>query len=487
MKNLIYFILFLFILTSCNEWLDVQPEASVSDDDLFNTEEGFYEAVNGVYTRCAQSDLYGGEFTVGLPEVMAQNYTNSVYDYTGYMKTSIFDYTDPTFKSKRDGIWKAAYHAITNCNLILENADVKKDVLSDDIYRLIKGEALALRAYLHFDLLRFFAWSYREGASQEAIPYVDSYSNRVTALSTVDEVIARVLADLNEAKTLMADTDPILETTYVVGYTDSDEATEEDNANLFLQNRRHRMNYYAVCGELARVNLYKGDHTQALANALEVINSEKFPWTVPADFLESDVTLKDRIMYNEVIFGWYAEAQTTALYNRFSSAVTGLYISYDAGRSLYEVGGVGAEDYRFKGWFTQVAGSDGASFQIQKYMRDDDANRHDLMAPALRLSEMYYIAAESVYASDPSKAWEYFNTVRFNRGIGTSLDESSGATFITEILKEYRKEMYAEGQMFYAYKRLNQNITGQSNVIYPAGAAIYVIPFPDDEIEFGNR
>jgi hypothetical protein len=480
-------ILFLFSFSSCNEWLDVQPEASVSDDDLFNTEEGFYEALNGVYTRCAQADLYGGEFLVGLPEVMAQNYTNSVYDYTDYMKTSIFDYTDPTFKSKRDGIWKAAYHAIVNCNLILENVDDKKDMLDDGMYELIRGEALALRAYLHFDLLRFFAWSYQEGASRDAIPYVDSYSNKVTPISTVEEVINRVLTDLNEAKTLMAETDPILNAGYVVGYTSSEDATEEDNANLFLQNRRHRMNYYAVCGELARVYLYKGDHSQALANALEVIGSEKFPWTVPSDFLESDVTLKDRIMYNELVFGWYAEAQTTALYNRFSSAVTGLYISYDAGRSLYEVGGVGAEDYRFKAWFTQVSGSDGTSFQIQKYMRDEDENRHDLMAPGIRLSEMYYIAAESIYGTNPSKAWEYFNTVRFNRGIGTSLDESSGATFITEILKEYRKEMYAEGQMFFAYKRLNRNIISQSNVVYPAGPAIYVIPLPEDEIEFGNR
>jgi hypothetical protein len=360
-------------------------------------------------------------------------------------------------------------------------------MLDDGMYELIRGEALALRAYLHFDLLRFFAWSYQEGASQEAIPYVDSYSNKVTMLSTVEEVITRALADLNEAKTLMAGTDPILDAGYVVGYTSSEDATEEDNANLFLQNRRHRMNYYAVCGELARVYLYKGDHTNALSNALEVIDSKKFSWTVPSDFLESDVTLKDRIMYNELVFGWYAEARTTDLYNRFSSVVTGLYISYDAGRSLYEVGGVGAEDYRFKGWFTQVSGSDGASYQIMKYMRDEDENLHDLMAPAIRLSEMYYIAAESIYGTNPAKAWEYFNTVRFNRGIGTTLDESSGVTFITEILKEYRKEMYAEGQMFFAYKRLNRNITSQSNVICPAGAAIYVIPLPEDEIEFGNR
>ena len=248
------------------------------------------------------------------------------------------------------------------------------------------------------------------------------------------------------------------------------------------------MNYYAVCGALARVYLYQKDYTHALNNALTVIDAHKFSWVDPEIFLESDPAKKDRIMYKELVFGWYADKQVTAFRDEFNAVTTGFYLNYNYARSIYEVAGVGAEDYRFKAWFTQqtLVGND-PCYQVQKYLQDEKQNLHYLMIPGIRLSEMYYIAAESVYATDPGQAWEYFNTVRFHRGIGVVLNENSGADFITELLKEYRKETYAEGQLYFNYKRLNQSIVNESNLVYPAGPSIYRIPLPEDELEFANR
>ena len=212
----------------------------------------------------------------------------------------MFDFTDLTFRNRRDGIWRAGYNAITNCNLILENIDRKKEVFSTDLYELIKGEALALRGYIHFDLLRLFADPYLTGASEEAIPYVDTYSNRVTPLSTVEAVIGKVLADLNQAKSLLEKHDPIVIGEYVVGFPGENGSTEEASHELFLQNRRHRLNYYAVCGALARVYLYQKDYTHALNNALTVIDANKFSWVDHEIFLESDPAKKDRIKYKEL-------------------------------------------------------------------------------------------------------------------------------------------------------------------------------------------
>lgn len=484
MRKIIYSILIAFTAVSCNDWLDVQPDATASEKELFKTQDGFFEAINGIYTRCTQSDLYGGEFTVGFPDVMAQSYSNSVADYTRYTKTSIFDFTDPDFRNRKDAAWKAAYAAIANCNLVLRNVDDKKSVFEKGNYEIVKGEALALRAYIHFDMLRLFANSYLVGKNQPAIPYVNTYSNKVTPLSTVDEAVSKVIGDLNEAKALLAETDPIVLAKYKVGFPSNTDATET-TGELFLQNRRHRLNYYAVCGALARAYLYKGDLPNALSNALVVINSNKFPWVKADDFLQSDPKLKDRIMYNELVFGWYAQAQKTNVLNRFTSTTTGQYITYDAGRSLYEVATVGADDFRFKAWFTQIA----TNYQIQKYLREDkDAdNLHYLMMPGIRLSEMYYIAAEASFPTDPAKAWGYINTVRGHRGIGAQLPLNVSTDFTTELLKEYSKEMYAEGQLYFQYKRLNKNIVSQTNIVYPAGSSIYVVPLPDSEIEFSNR
>jgi hypothetical protein len=37
------------------------------------------------------------------------------------------------------------------------------------------------------------------------------------------------------------------------------------------------------------------------------------------------------------------------------------------------------------------------------------------------------------------------------------------------------------------YKRLNRNIVGLSGISYPASDKIFVLPLPNDEIDYGHR
>lgn len=488
MKIFIPLFCFLFALVSCKKFLDVNPESDISKEELFKTPEGFEEALNGVYSRAVQGDIYGNELTFGLLDVLAQDYTISFFDNMAYQQSVQFNYRDGSFISRKDNIWKGLYHAISSCNLILENIDSKKNMLNNEDYSIIKGEALALRAYMHFDLLRMFAPSFVSSPGGKGIPYVTGFTNKVTPMSSVSETVEKIIADLEDAKKILAPVDLIRTADYIVGYPADDEQSEESASSLFMHNRRHRMNYYAVCGELARVYLYMDKKDKALENAQEVIESEKFPWTDSKDFLTSDETMKDRVFYKELIFAWYIPGMQQALLDRFGSGTSSLYIEENAGNTIFEVAGVGAEDIRYKEWLRLAIDVTDRRLEVQKYLRDDDVNRHPLVAPAIRLSEMYYIAAESIFDTDPQKALEYFNTVRFNRGIGTPL--SAVATkddFLRELLKEARKELFGEGQIFYMYKRLNRSIIGQSGISYPASDAVFVFPLPNDEIEFGNR
>lgn len=485
-----YYILLIIVaagLVSCKKWLDVTPQSEIAQGVLFSTQAGFEEALNGVYSRCAQQDSYGREITCGFLDVMAQNYVITNLDPQAYRQTSLYNYNDEFFIDRRDGVWKALYAAIANSNLILRHIEGKENLFTGREYELIKGEALALRAYLHFDLLRLFGPSYVNDPGALAIPYVTEFTNKITPMSTVRGVLDTLIMDLTAAKALLKVSDPILDAGYKVGYPLKDSSTEETGA-LFLQNRRHRMNYYAVCGELARVYLYKGDKVNALANAQEVINSNKFPWTRQNDFLNPNDEKKDRILYRELLFAWYIPNTSGALNTRFRDGESALFITSVEGQNLYETGGVGGEDFRFKQWFSEKSGGLGTRLQLEKYYRDGDANIHYQVAPALRLSEMYYIAAECTFDTDPVKAWGYFNDVRFHRGIGTTItDEPSKDVFLTELLKECRKEFYGEGQIFYMYKRLNRPVVGLSGASYPATNAMFVLPLPDDEIQFGNR
>src|ERR1700754_1530395 len=482
MKRLIVYLLPVMLLnSSCKKYLDVKPQSQVAADQLFSTPQGYEQALNGVYTRCSRRDLYGTELTMGLPDVLAQDWTvapNADY-FLNYLQSILYNYQDQNFITRKDSIWDGLYNAIANDNLLLKYVDSGK-VLPAAEYPLIKGEALALRAYMHFDALRLFAPSYLTGAGTPAIPYVTTFSNKVTPTSTVADVIKQTLKDLNDAKTLLRQVDPILNASYTVGYP-SDTSSETSSANLFLQNRRNRLNYYAVCGELARVYLYMGDKTNALSNALEVINSRKFPFTSKSDFNNPDPAKNDRILYKELLFSWSIPTLKDTLNKQFGSQENSLHMTTDMGNLIYETAGIRAGDLRFKQWFTP-----NVSLYFAKYNRAPNIILDSLVAPALRLSEMYYIAAESSYDIDPVKAESYVDTVRTARSV-LPLQVGSSADFITALIKEARKEFIGEGQIFYMYKRLNKGIVGPSGIINAPTNKVFVLPLPINEIEFGGR
>lgn len=485
MKSISTLIIIACCFTSCSKWLDVKPQSEVSQDVLFSTQEGFEEALNGIYSRCSLADSYGRDITCGFLDVLAQNYTIPTLDNYKYRQTSLYNYKDNDFIIRKDNAWKALYNGVANSNLILEHIEGKQQLFAGTKFSLIKGEAFALRAYFHFDALRMFAPAYESDANAKAIPYVTTFSKSVIAFSTVSQVLDSVIGDLKRAKELLRVSDPILSPGYVVGYPAKDSSTE-NTGELFLQHRRHRMNYYAVCGTLARVYLYKGDKANALINAEEVINANKFPWTTQKNFLNPDDEKKDRILYKELIFAFYVPNRKDDLNSLFRAGSQSLNIKTTEGQTIYEVGGVGGDDFRFKQWLSLQTESADTYLQVEKYKRDGDANLHDLMAPAIRLSEMYYIAAECTFDNNPQKAWDYFNTVRLNRGIGVALSDPLKETFLTELVKECRKEFYGEGQIFYMYKRLNRAIVGPSGATYAPVNSIFVLPLPDDEIQFGK-
>src|SRR5690606_24072355 len=186
MKKTIIYTLALFTigLASCSKWLDIQPESEIDRALLFTTEAGFKEAVLGIYIRLSKIDLCGRALTVGTPEVLVHNYQIATADNYRYQQTKNYRYNDADFIRRKDSIWVGLYNGIVNANLILEEIDSKENLFTGDNYRLVKGESLALRGYLHFDLLRMFAPAHHVSPEAKAIPYVTSYSNRTTEMAT---------------------------------------------------------------------------------------------------------------------------------------------------------------------------------------------------------------------------------------------------------------------------------------------------------------
>ena len=100
--------------------------------------------------------------------------------------------------------------------------------------------------------------------------------------------------------------------------------------------------------------------------------------------------------------------------------------------------------------------------------------------PVLRISEMYYIAAEYLKAVDAPEALNMLNIVREYRGLVEKLIDVNPIAIQNEILKEYQREFLGEGQLFYYHKRLGTKNIATAN-------AKYTLPMPDDEIDLGQR
>ena len=62
------------LLTSCSDWLDVDAESRVTQEDLFQDYNGYRTALNGIYRLLGSPELYGKELTWGMASVLGYNY-----------------------------------------------------------------------------------------------------------------------------------------------------------------------------------------------------------------------------------------------------------------------------------------------------------------------------------------------------------------------------------------------------------------------------
>ena len=149
-------------LGGCSNWLDVIPEDSVDEKDLFSTGEGYRSALNGVYRQMSQTSMYGQQMSWGFIDALGQLYnTQKLSNYSAYgIAGKNYAYRDETVKSVIQVIWSNTYNSIANCNNIvgrITGEDPSKFRGGEAEQHMIQGEALALRAFLHFDLLRLWA------------------------------------------------------------------------------------------------------------------------------------------------------------------------------------------------------------------------------------------------------------------------------------------------------------------------------------------
>ncbi len=481
MKKIIYTMIIACttLFASCDSWLEVKPYDQIAEGELQKSEEGYQKMLNGIYIDLNSDELYGQTLSVEMIEVMGGAYTigtdNSVWG--NYKDLSSYQYNTEYWRNRLDQTWNKAYALILNCNKILETIDGNKNLFTDGSYYIIKGEALALRAMLHFDMLRLFGPVYSKDSDKKAIPYYTKQTNSPEPILTAQEVMEKITTDYEDALNYLAN-DPVKTEGTMM-------SSAEDGSSNFLRYRALRLNYYAVEALMARAYLYMGNKTEAFKYATDVIKTADqniFPF-VDKNLVIGSPADPDRIFSSEVLFALTNTSRGTIHKNFFDPSRLPNYVFRmdDSMMSNLVYGGAATtggyqDDYRYRACWMAT----GSNRYFYKYS-DMVANGsiQNTMIPMVRLGEMFLIAAES-QSGDLKAGVQYVNALRRNRGV------ASLTTLTPDLLKyEYIRELYGEGQLFFLYKRLNSDIitSATSSKNPKASDLIFVVPLPDTETE----
>lgn len=472
-KNIFLLLLIVGCSLSCKKYLDVKPKSQIKEELIFEKERGFMDALTGVYTLMARRDLYGDNLTMSFLDLLAQRYKAGT-TASPYWELIRYNYNSETDKYSVKGtirtIWLSSYVSIANANNILSNIEKKKFLFQGDNYNLIKGEALGLRAFLHFDLLRMFGPMMTDNPSAPSIPYRTVLSREAQPLLPANEVVKLIIADLLQAEELLKN-DPIVS------------GANNDYYEFNVENRKFRMNYMAVLGTLARVYQYNNLPNEAYTYAKKVIGSGKFTFVSSQDIV-TDGVCKDRTFRTEQLFSVQINKMkeyTDTYFKTLPRAYEEFQLNNDdtAIEAVFENT---STDYRR----VHLWGYDSGKLMNTKYLQFDEERTQCAwpknVVPLLRFSEMYYIAAEA--APTIGESASLINEVLIHRGLKALNNINNKADLEQVLTKEYQKEFYSEGQLFYYYKR-NKFTTIPGSTI-PANSKVYVLPVPEDELIFNN-
>jgi hypothetical protein len=422
---------------SCTGVVEVNPTHILDESNALRIIDNYESALNGAYSQLRLVNSYGRNQS-SIPDMMTDNLSESGENLPQGTR-GIVDWQQAADNAAIEGQWLTNYSIINATNVILNGIDAVASANQRAANR-IKGQALALRALGHFDLLKWYANNYERNSSDPAVALMTAPSTLNPDLrpprATVREVYDQIFRDLNEAAQLLASTDRAINTA----------------AN------RSRIDATVVSALLARVSLYAGQWADAIRFSTEVIN--RIPLASRAQFpgIWTDANIAEvvwHITFNPGEGGPALEVYSPALDRASYDASPDLVALYDQ-----------ANDVRFASYITQGfrlrIPRASNRYVVTKYLgkgavRDGVAN-----FKVFRTAEMLLIRAEAnARSGNNAAALNDLNLLRVARITGVQPGTETGAALLDAIANERRKELFVEGHRWFDLKRTTRTIARQ--------------------------
>lgn len=461
-KTILYTALFLAVgcaTISCKKAVDLNPTHTIDGDDLFKTLDDYELALTGAYARLQANSLYSGVnggsvFLCGV-DLAADNFAQGPNNLGNLNTLNRWNYTASS--AVVAGAWNAAYNVVQRANITLRGIDRFRAAEPLRVNR-IEGQARALRAFMHFELLRWWASEYDRNSTAKGVPYTESFDiEKMPARGTVKESYDKIEADLKTARNMLASTDRPVQSNGTAG---------TDRAYIDAM----------VCDAmLARMYVYSNQPDSAIKYATRVINVRPL-----ADADEFPLIWEDAST-REVVWSIKYQSGDAALAREIYDAA-GDKTSWAPVAALLNL--YAASDIRGDVYF----GNGASGVVLTKYLAKTTAAANPdgvTDFKILRTAEMYLIRAEAYYRKTGMdvQALADLNTLRTARGAATGAE--TGTNLFNAIQTERRKELVVEGHRFFDIKRTTHVIsrTGCTNFCTLAtNNRAWAFPIPQQEI-----
>ncbi len=492
--------------TSCGKWLDITPEDTTIEKELFSDFGGYHSAINGIYQTLAEPSLYGFNLTWGFASALSQNYDNSeaIGSKTSleYYSTQNYDYKSDEVDNITEQIWKSGYNIIANCNNIIQHLEKADTTIFPNRekgeIKYIKAEALAIRAFMHFDIFRLFGTAPIVNKSAMSIPYSTSFPDMFPKRLSGAKVMENIINDLTEAEKLLIPVEYKDGMNYnYINSTSNRYLATNSGIGIFFSARGVRMNCVAIKSLLARVHAYNGDIAKANTYATQVyeecVVEDGYSYS---DLNKTGQSAEDRYhkLPSELLISFYNAnlseiVHSTSMFYNDASTSPNSYILKNIDQMF---NGDDADDVRQTKLIVDIIGrNENFKSSLKMHDRNESAggdlagDLENKLLPVMKFSELRLIMAEYLAKTDVPGAVAILNEHRVERGcIARSLDVSmTKEEFDSELDKEMWKETISEGQYFFYCKRINAPKINNKGVYIDMDGK-YVLPIPRSEVSF---
>ncbi len=479
MTKYTYILLFMSVLFfgACEKTLDIAPTHSLSEELAFQNMQDVEDGLAGVYSGMRGAAYFGRNMSV-LPDMMSDNLTESTESLANFRLM-----TDWLYYSENGTVassWIGMYGIIADANALLDQVARFENANNSAQAARIKGQLLAIRGLVHFDLMRCFANNFDRNATDLGVAYVTESSLKnpfaKPARLSVKECYDLIIKDLEAGLELVKKTDKAI------------------NSKI----ERNKLDETGINAILARVNLYAKQYNDAIRYANAVIKARPLADNFDFPFMWEDNGVEEVAW--SVYFGTGEGGRLAG--DVFSQGVN--RAQFDMSPELASLYGNATErekDIRWASYVTpNLATAANAPrtgrFVATKYNKKSTTTTADGIVnfKAFRTGEMYLIRAESyALTGKEGDALKDLNELRATRIEDFTNGTEVGATLIEAIAKERRKELWLEGHRWFDLKRTTRTIS-RKNCDLPATACElkandvhWTFPIPLSEIQANSN